>query len=88
MINKKYTVKPIKDLDWDKDCIVLANQGRAKLAMQGNIGKVQCFDLEVDHPDHLFILSNGIIVSNSSKHTAGMFKGKKTISGLPYYTVS
>lgn len=29
------------------------------------------FDLEVDHPDHLFVLANGIIVSNSATQDAG-----------------
>lgn len=41
-----------------------------------------CFDIEVDHPDHLFVLANGLIVSNSAKHTAGMSAGKKSYSGL------
>lgn len=41
-----------------------------------------CFDIEVDHPDHLFVLANGLIVSNSAKHTAGMTQSKKTYSGL------
>lgn len=41
-----------------------------------------CFDIEVDHPDHLFVLANGLIVSNSAKHTAGMSTGKKSYSGL------
>lgn len=30
------------------------------------------FDIEVDHPDHLFVLANGMIVSNSSKHGGGV----------------
>lgn len=41
-----------------------------------------CFDIEVDHPDHLFVLANGLIVSNSAKHTAGMTTSKRTYSGL------
>jgi hypothetical protein len=28
-------------------------------------------DLEVNHPDHLFVLGNGLIVSNSAKHLGG-----------------
>lgn len=32
------------------------------------IGDAPCMDLEVDHPDHLFVLANGIIVSNSTKN--------------------
>lgn len=41
-----------------------------------------CYDIEVDHADHLFVLANGLIVSNSAKHTAGMTKDKKNFSGL------
>ncbi|MCQ2172123.1 MAG: hypothetical protein MJZ17_05165 [Bacteroidales bacterium] len=43
----------------------------------------RCLDIEVDHPDHLFVLANGLITSNSAKHTAGMTKDKMTFSGLP-----
>ena len=46
------------------------------------VGKQHCYDIEVDHPDHLFVLANGMITSNSAKHTAGMTKEKKTYSGL------
>ena len=46
------------------------------------LGKLYCYDIEVDHPNHLFVLANGLICSNSTKHEAGMFKGKKTYSGL------
>lgn len=49
------------------------------------IGLQYCYDIEVDHPDHLFVLANGIITSNS-KHEAGMFKGKKSYSGLDVIT--
>jgi hypothetical protein len=31
------------------------------------IGKRQVWDLEVEHPDHLFVLANGAIVSNSKQ---------------------
>lgn len=31
------------------------------------VGNVPCYDIEVDHPDHLFVLENGMIVSNSTK---------------------
>lgn len=41
-----------------------------------------CYDIEVAHSDHLFVLANGLIVSNSAKHTAGMSKDKKSFSGL------
>jgi hypothetical protein len=31
------------------------------------VGKTQVWDIEVDHPDHLFLLANGAIVSNSKQ---------------------
>jgi len=31
------------------------------------LGPQPTFDLEVDHPDHLFVLANGLVVSNSKK---------------------
>ena len=34
-------------------------------------GKYESFDLEIDTEDHLFVLANGLIVSNSSKHSGG-----------------
>lgn len=40
------------------------------------------YDIEIDYPSHLFLLGNGLITSNSAKHTAGMTKGKKSYSGL------
>ena len=41
-----------------------------------------CYDIEIDTFSHLFLLHNGLITSNSAKHTAGMTKGKKEYSGL------
>ena len=43
------------------------------------VGDLPCFDIMVDHPDHLFVLANDLICSNS-----GAYKGKKQISGLSY----
>lgn len=33
------------------------------------IGELPTFDIEVDHPDHLFVLANGLIVSNSTQNS-------------------
>jgi hypothetical protein len=30
-------------------------------------GEAHCFDITVDHPDHLFLLANGLVSSNSGK---------------------
>ena len=55
---------------------------RAKRIDEESIGPRHCWDLTVDNSDHLFVLANGIIVSNT-KHTAGALGGvKKEFSGL------
>lgn len=54
----------------------------AKRKTTEELGQVHCWDIEVDHPDHLFVLGNGLIVSNSSKHLGGAATGKKEFSGL------
>ena len=46
------------------------------------VGKLQCYDIEVDHPDHLFVLGNGMIVSNSKKHSSGSASGPNLTSGF------
>lgn len=35
------------------------------------VGEFNTYDLEIDTDDHLFVLSNGAVVSNSSKHAGG-----------------
>lgn len=35
-------------------------------------GECDTYDLLVDHPDHAYVLANGLIVSNSGKTTAGI----------------
>jgi DNA polymerase-3 subunit alpha len=37
----------------------------AKITSVKYIGSEQCYDLEVDHPDHQFYLANGLLTSNS-----------------------
>ena len=46
-----------------------------------SIGQQETYDIEVDHPDHLFVLENGLIVSNSGG-IAGASAG--AISGFKY----
>ena len=43
---------------------------------------VNCYDIEIATEDHLFVLANGMVTSNSAKHTAGMTKDKRSYSGL------
>lgn len=37
-------------------------------------GRLHTYDLTIDHPDHLFALANGLVVSNSGKSTVGAVK--------------
>lgn len=45
---------------------------------QTSLGNFTAYDIEVDHPDHLFLLANGLVVSNS-KHVGGEEKSAKRI---------
>lgn len=49
----------------------LKSAGSVGRKAQKPIGDKQCYDIEVDHEDHLFVLANWLIVSNS-KHSAGV----------------
>lgn len=51
---------------------------------QKSVGVRHTFDIEVDHPDHLFVLANGIIVSNSEKHSGGVAGESSASSGFAY----
>lgn len=43
------------------------------------VGVQTAYDIEIDTPDHLFVLANGMIVSNSSKHQGGEAVGTRRI---------
>lgn len=43
------------------------------------IGEVESYDIEIDTKDHLFVLANGLVVSNSSKHGGGESTGARRI---------
>lgn len=55
---------------------------RMKRCKMEDAGRVQTYDLEVGHPDHLFVLENGLIVSNSSKHAGGVVGTGQAVSGF------
>lgn len=62
-------------------------RARTGLPMTGKekLGLLPTYDLEVDHPDHLFVLANGIQISNSTKHSAGVASagGANQVRGFP-----
>jgi len=63
-----------------------ASRNRLYRKEQIAIGHQYTHDLEVAHEDHLFVLANGLIVSNSSKHTGGVAGagGSAAISGFDW----
>lgn len=48
------------------------------------VGSLSTFDISVDNEDHLFVLANGLIVSNSAKHTGGVAGQTKAVSGFDF----
>ena len=55
---------------------------RLKRQSQVAIGERLTYDIEVDHKDHLFVLANGLIVSNSSKHSGGVIGAAQSVTGF------
>ena len=58
--------------------INLTSEVLAQRTTQTSVGNFTAYDIEVDHPDHLFLLANGLVVSNS-KHVGGEEKSAKRI---------
>ena len=56
---------------------------RCRKISSEHIGQFETYDIGVDHPDHLFVLANGLIVSNSSKHSGGVVgEDDKKVTGF------
>lgn len=52
--------------------------GRATLQQQIDLGMQPMWDIEVDHDDHLFVLANGLVVSNSLVQASKNLRGAAT----------
>lgn len=76
-------VEPLSVVEEEEVPVVDAEGCKGTLMSKKGVGMIHCYDIEVDHPDHLFVLANGLITSNSAKHSAGMTKDKKSYSGIP-----
>lgn len=50
--------------------------GRCTFVSQTYLGELPTYDLEVDHPDHLYVLANGIITHNSEPLTQMILSAK------------
>lgn len=81
-LNEYGDIVPIKELVESPFTALWTEKGLGVITSVSLEETVYCRDIEVDHPDHLFVLAGGIITSNSAKHTAGMTQSKKTYSGL------
>ena len=75
---KLYGVKEKKRLsyleeleEWHKTAPLGQRITRWPLVSKIPLGLIPSIDIEVDHPDHLFLLANGLVVSNS-KHQGGV----------------
>lgn len=49
---------------------------------QNGIGLQPTFDIEVSNKDHIFVLANNLLVSNSSKHKGGVSEARQGASGF------
>lgn len=81
-LNEYGDVVPIKELVESPFTSLWTDRGLGVIVSISPEEDTHCRDIEVDHPDHLFVLAGGVITSNSAKHTAGMTQSKKTYSGL------
>lgn len=46
------------------------------------VGDLPTYDITVADPDHMFLLANGLVVSNSSKHSGGVAAASASLSGF------
>ncbi len=70
----------------DLQALITSGLGDLRRAPQVSkvfMGGKECRDLSVQHPDELFVLANGLIVSNT-KHVSGTAKEKKSYSGIEW----
>lgn len=75
---------PVQEI-FDSNLCLDVRGDPAKITQIRYVGLQHCFDIEISGDTHLFVLKNGLLSHNSSKHEAGGFKGKKrTFSGFNY----
>src|SRR5690606_18811967 len=69
----------------DSFCLQAAVDGKlvsCQFFVSELVGEVETCDIEVEHPDHLFVLANGLITSNSAKHSGGVAGQVRSLSGF------
>lgn len=84
LLNGQKRVVQVGKIDRSFRAVLPDGAGYALMSGQEYFSSVRrTFDIEVDHPDHLFVLANGLIVSNS-KHTSGADDAKVSRGGFEY----
>ena len=82
---EQFCKHPIIKCQHDNLPIAFWYDGEIKWGRVVKAGKpktITCYDITISTASHLFLLKNGLVTSNSAKHTAGMSKDKKSFSGL------
>lgn len=70
------------DCESNRTCAILADGALAVYEGYYFEGMMDTLDLEVDHPEHLFVLANGLVVHNSGKHLGGTVSSSQSVTGL------
>jgi hypothetical protein len=72
LVNQVNTIQPIQNTAGYLLAHMLASECIYSLHKTTEyIGEFTAYDIEINTPDHLFVLANGMITSNSSKHGGG-----------------
>jgi hypothetical protein len=77
------TEMPLKDIDETIDVVTTNDYWVVLYNKPEYLGLIQCWDIEVDSKDALFVLANGLIVHNS-KHKGGSATGSNQFGGFKY----
>lgn len=80
---KKYPAGKLGNMRAVAVCAARGSKQFATKIGEWELGSLPCRDISVDHPDELFVLANGLIVSNT-KHSGGVASGKtkREFSGM------
>lgn len=88
LVTESRQIKPVWDVLLHSEKTAYIQEGAVRfssISITGQAGYSKVLDIEVDNEDHLFVLANGLIVSNS-KHSGGVIGADsgKAISGFAY----
>ena len=79
-----YTERPIKDITWHYGEVAVVGKDLTEIEhisrhiRADEVGEQLAYDIEIDHPTSMYILSNGLVTHNS-KHAGGI-GGKRVIN--------